>query len=324
MAAPFPPADLEQRFRALVVDRVLGLGLLGLGCWPAARAWQAGRPATAFLLVAVVALVVWLMAALLEAATGATPGKALVRVRTLQPDSRRPGGLGRGLARAAVLGAAGWPTAGIGLALLGWSAATDPSGRRRGWHDLVGGVVVVDVRPRPPEEGPAAEPLVNLSALGLAAPGTADTVVRARPSGPRRDWSWTLEANGRTHEVGAAVLVGRDPRPRPGEPVVEVLVLADASVSRTHARVQVARDGALVVVDRGSTNGSALVRGHAVRRLAPGRATTLVDGDRLRLGDTELTVRRRAAQAVISPCATSYTSGVAAASRAPSRSSRGE
>ncbi len=35
---------------------------------------------------------------------------------------------------------------------------------------------------------------------------------------------------------------------------------ADMSLSKTHAQVGVAPDGALVVMDRGSTNGSVLVR----------------------------------------------------------------
>ena len=66
----------------------------------------------------------------------------------------------------------------------------------------------------------------------------------------------------------------------------------DMSVSKTHAQFQVVPDGALVVMDRGSTNGSMLVRHGVSRALSPGRPTTLVDGDTVRFGDREMTVER--------------------------------
>jgi pSer/pThr/pTyr-binding forkhead associated (FHA) protein len=64
------------------------------------------------------------------------------------------------------------------------------------------------------------------------------------------------------------------------------------SVSKTHAQVVVAADGALVVTDRGSTSGSTLVRQSMPRPLTAGRPTTLHEGDVVTLGDRSMTVRR--------------------------------
>ena len=67
----------------------------------------------------------------------------------------------------------------------------------------------------------------------------------------------------------------------------------DMSVSKTHAQFQVAPDGVLVVMDRGSTNGSMLVRQgvvpRAARRASP---TTLLPGDLVRFGDRQHDRRR--------------------------------
>jgi uncharacterized RDD family membrane protein YckC len=127
------------------------------------------------------------------------------------------------------------------------------------------------------------------------------TVVRPRPAaatpapalGPR--WRVTFD-DGTSFVVEGLVLVGRRPEPRTGEPVWHVVPLssADMSVSKTHAQLAPAPDGALVVVDRGSTNGSALTRQGVTRQLSPGRATTLVDGDTVTFGDRSMGVRREA------------------------------
>ena len=66
----------------------------------------------------------------------------------------------------------------------------------------------------------------------------------------------------------------------------------DMSVSKTHAQFQVTPDGTLVVMDRGSTNGSVLVRQGVAKVLSPGRASTLLAGDRVRFGDREMSVER--------------------------------
>ena len=70
------------------------------------------------------------------------------------------------------------------------------------------------------------------------------------------------------------------------------------SLSKTHAQFQIAADGALVVMDRGSTNGSFLVRQGVPRGLPAGKAATLVDGDHVRFGDREMTVVREGERAL--------------------------
>lgn len=106
-------------------------------------------------------------------------------------------------------------------------------------------------------------------------------------------WRVTLDS-GETLVVEGLGLVGRDPTARPGEPVRHVLPLTsgDMSISKTHAQLHLASDGALVVTDRGSTNGSILVRKGVSRELAAGRPATLVDGDRVVFGDRSMHVTR--------------------------------
>ena len=100
--------------------------------------------------------------------------------------------------------------------------------------------------------------------------------------------------SGESLVVEGPALVGRRPEPRPGEPVQHLVPLpsADMSLSKTHAQLQVDADGLLVVTDRGSTNGSILLRQGAARELPPGRPTTLLDGDLVRFGDREMRVVR--------------------------------
>jgi pSer/pThr/pTyr-binding forkhead associated (FHA) protein len=51
-------------------------------------------------------------------------------------------------------------------------------------------------------------------------------------------------------------------------------------------------DGSLVVMDRGSTNGSTLLRGGVAKPLAARQPATLLPGDRVRFGDREMSVAR--------------------------------
>ncbi|WP_107771876.1 RDD family protein [Nocardioides sediminis] len=130
------------------------------------------------------------------------------------------------------------------------------------------------------------------------------TVVRPRPgaaagpgpsthTGPR--WRVRFD-DGQTFVVEGMVLVGRRPEPRAGEAVWHLVPLtsADMSVSKTHAQFAPAPDGALVVMDRGSTNGSTLTRQGVARQLSPGKPATLVDGDTVTFGDRSMEVRREA------------------------------
>ena len=76
--------------------------------------------------------------------------------------------------------------------------------------------------------------------------------------------------NGETLVVEGLALVGRRPEPRSGEQVHHLVPLSssDMSVSKTHAQFGPASDGVLVVMDRGSTNGSMLMRQGELARVA--------------------------------------------------------
>lgn len=95
--------------------------------------------------------------------------------------------------------------------------------------------------------------------------------------------------------VDGVALLGRRPEGRAGEAVHHLVPLRseDMSVSKTHAQLHVSADGSLVVTDRGSTNGSALLRSGVARELPPGKPTTLLDGDVVRFGDRSMTVTRQ-------------------------------
>jgi hypothetical protein len=112
---------------------------------------------------------------------------------------------------------------------------------------------------------------------------------------PAQEVQWRVEFDtGEAFVVEGLALVGRRPEPRPGEPVRHVVPLrsSDMSLSKTHAQFQVAPDGALVVMDRGSTNGSYVVRKGMSRSLTPGRPSTLLAGDVVRFGDRSMRVER--------------------------------
>lgn len=332
------PAGLDRRFYALVLDALL----LGVVFALAGLAWvrvASGHPTIMVLLFVGTALVELLTVAAFQGGSGLTPGKAALSLRLVSAEDGSPIGLGRSMVRTLIVGAAAVPTFGLGLATLAWTALSDPSGRRRGWHDQVAGSVVVEpvtatVTPSAVIEEQPAE-LVNLSVLRLqspepdplpsapqgrppglliesaprppatapapesaAVPLTDGEIIRP-PAGVRRadprPVTWTLAFDtGEVIEVAGMGLIGRRPEPRPGEHVRHVISLpsADMSVSKTHAQFHLA-DGVLVVMDRGSTNGTSLIRRGVSRALPSGRPATLLDGDRVRFGDREMVVSRR-------------------------------
>jgi hypothetical protein len=252
----------------------------------------------------------WLGLAVALGIGGATPGKAATGLRAVHADRGTPIGVSLALLRGLVLGAATVPTFGIGLATLAWTAVTDPDRRRRGWHDRVAGSVVVDVRPVPAKAvGADSAPrhVVNLTAMRLvppapaAAPQTPPRPLRRTPTAPAAPpashtrWVVSFDS-GRQVLVDGPVLVGRRPEARPAEAVQHLVALpsSDMSLSTTHAHIGIAGDGALVVTDRDSTNGSTLTRQGVTRPLSGGRPTTLLAGDLVRFGDRSMRVSRLA------------------------------
>lgn len=119
----------------------------------------------------------------------------------------------------------------------------------------------------------------------------------AEPTGPPARWRVSFDS-GESFVVEGLTLIGRRPEPRSGEGVHQAVALRseDMSLSKTHAQVQVVADGVLVVMDRGSTNGSVLLRQGVSRALAAGRPTTLLDGDHVRFGDRIMSVARDGSQ----------------------------
>ena len=305
-ARPVPPAELDRRFYAFVLDRLAAGTVDAVGVLLAYRFLVDGGRVLLGVVVAVLGVVVVGAAlAVVLGLTGSSPGNVALGLRVVSPGTRTPIGVGRALLRQAIVGLATLPTFGLGLATLAWTAAMDAGGRRHGWHDRVARSEVVDVRPVPAEiaeEAPAPQAVVNLTAMRLVPalatpapppppPAAAVAPAPARPAPAR--WRVGFDT-GESLVADGLVLVGRRPEPRPGESVRHLVPLRseDMSLSKTHAQVHVASDGTLVVADRGSTNGSVLVRRGAARRLAAGQPATLLDGDRVHLGDRVMTVSR--------------------------------
>jgi uncharacterized RDD family membrane protein YckC len=300
--ATLPAAGLDRRFYAFVIDRMVAWTVVGLVAWGAYQLLVTrGGLGAGLLIVLGALLLVGFAFALVLGTLGTSPGKSALGLRAVQATSGAPIGVLPALQRTLILGVATLPTFGLGVATLAWTAVSDPGGRRRGWHDLVTGSVVVDVRPvpEPPvEEEPAPRQVVNLTAMRLVPSTSAspeDPIVHDRDVPQVARWRVSFDT-GESLVVEGVALVGRRPEPRAGEEVRHVVPLRsdDMSLSKTHAQFQVAPDGMLVVMDRGSTNGSVLIRGRLAKDLPAGKPTTLLPGDQVAFGDRRMTVAREA------------------------------
>jgi uncharacterized RDD family membrane protein YckC len=338
-----PPAELDRRFYAFTLDRLIAWSLYAGAAFAAYYYLiEPGNLWGGVGAIAGVVLLVGLGFSVLLGLRGTSPGRAALGLRVVRETGGAPIGVPAAVLRSLVLGVAALPTFGFGIAALAWTAVMDRGGQRRGWHDHVCRSVVVDVRPVPPEVeqvDPGPRAVVNLTAMRLvpvpAAPPvtaparsprspTAPPSPPATPLGPPPSspppavvppaphshttaertvirnsgpapvlWRVSFDS-GESFVVEGLALVGRRPEPRQGEPVRHLVPLrsGDMSLSKTHAQFQVAPDGVLVVMDRGSTNGSVLTRQGVSKPLGPGRPTTLVDGDLVRFGDRQMTVAR--------------------------------
>jgi uncharacterized RDD family membrane protein YckC len=184
------------------------------------------------------------------------------------------------------------------------TAVVVPSDRREPVRPLTPVPPPADLPP------PGATPPVGPTGVQPAPAAGPETVGRRRkhaadlgpgagqPAATPRRTTWRVVFDsGESFVVEGLGLVGRRPEGRAGEPVRHVvpLVSEDMSISKTHAQFHLAGDGALVVMDRGSTNGSILVRRGVSRDLSAGRPATLLDGDRVLFGDREMRVAREQA-----------------------------
>ncbi|WP_026926106.1 RDD family protein [Granulicoccus phenolivorans] len=152
----------------------------------------------------------------------------------------------------------------------------------------------VSAQPAPPVSTPSPRPVStpdDPDATSVAPPGSRHTPPTVR-SAPEVGWVIAL-ADGRRLPVRPAVLLGRNPEPRPGEPAAPVRVDdATRTVSKTHLLVALDRDG-VFVMDCGSTNGSGVEEpGGRFRRLNPGEAARVGEGQRVSFGDHVLQLLR--------------------------------
>lgn len=186
------PASAGKRALAYVID-VLAAFLLG-GAFLAAGAWQSlrapagdGVPRGATTLVLVgggLLLALGLAQWWYHGTRGATLGKALVGLRTVDADTARPIGMGRALLRALVV-AAGTLALGVGQIVVLASPLFDAGGRRRGWHDKAVGALVVDVVAGvDPARVRAGEEAVTTRLDGLLAPVAAVDLPAPPPPPP--------------------------------------------------------------------------------------------------------------------------------------------
>uniref|UniRef100_UPI001264082C FHA domain-containing protein n=1 Tax=Georgenia satyanarayanai TaxID=860221 RepID=UPI001264082C len=120
-------------------------------------------------------------------------------------------------------------------------------------------------------------------------PPAHDTAPPAHP-GPAEEVLPTVRlSDGRVLAAGRTLL-GRAPQPRADEEPAALLPVPDERVSKTHLTVTVEADR-VVVVDRGSTNGTVLhLPDGSSRPLTAGEPVELGEGDVVLLGATTLTV----------------------------------
>ncbi|WP_136057554.1 FHA domain-containing protein, partial [Microbacterium sp. K22] len=118
----------------------------------------------------------------------------------------------------------------------------------------------------------------------------AEPAAPAAPAGVR---AVLVLDTGERIEVRGTTLLGRSPSAAAGEGVAHLVPVVDdtRSVSKTHIAVMPARRG-VFVVDRASTNGSAIVRGGTETELVAGHPAELQSGDTVRFGDRFLQVER--------------------------------
>jgi uncharacterized RDD family membrane protein YckC len=228
----YPAAELDRRFYAFVVDRLLGWGLFALGGYLAWRLFfHEGSTVVGIVVCVAVVLVVSALFAVPLGLAGVSPGKALVGLRLVRDDDGGPVGLPAALLRGLVLGVAALPTVGLGLATLAWTAVVDPGGWRRGLHDRLSHGVVVDVRPVPVEDDPGPErprQIVNLTAM------------RLMPAPPQRDRAAVGAVTGRptvtppspaSRPVPVPVAPSAPSTPAPSRPAASAAPVAPAPSS---------------------------------------------------------------------------------------------
>lgn len=157
---------------------------------------------------------------------------------------------------------------------------------------------------QPPPGAPgrsAVSPARHVGSAGDYSPldggSEATHLVPKRGGMPQRapDQGWMINLDdGRQIAVAGLVLLGRDPSPRPGEQTADLVSVTDNSrtVSKTHIAVGVDNKG-IFVMDRGSTNGSAIAMSTGkYEPCAPGELVRVREGQIISFGDHRMEIRR--------------------------------
>ncbi|WP_028472733.1 RDD family protein [Nocardioides alkalitolerans] len=197
-APSVPAAEVDRRFLALVVDRVIGWGAMaGIGYVAWRYLIDEGQTAAGWGALVGGVLLVGLVFAVLTGTLGLTPGKALLGLRVVNHGTGTPIGVGSAIIRSIIVALATIPL-GFGLVTLAWTVVTDPGRQRRGFHDQIASSVVLDVRPRALAQEPDADDgprhVVNLTAMRLrpapamesAPSGQAATPAYGAPTPPQQ------------------------------------------------------------------------------------------------------------------------------------------
>ena len=149
------------------------------------------------------------------------------------------------------------------------------------------------VQPAPSPPPPPAQPMIvaeddEMARTHLAPVGQAPVPPRKATDG----WELRLD-DGRTVPVRGLVLIGRNPQPQPDEHAELVQAGVESRmVSKTHLAIGLDHRG-LYVMDRGSTNGTAIANsGGQFEPCAPGDPVRVREGQIVSFGDRYLEVRR--------------------------------
>ncbi|GLJ60911.1 hypothetical protein GCM10017576_10400 [Microbacterium barkeri] len=248
---------------------------------------------------------------------GQTFGKQLLQLRTVRADTLRPIGFWRAVLKAGIPVAAGVvPVVGTAVVLL--SPLWDREGRRRGWHDHAARAWLIDLRAVDPTDpiafeaargrararvdvapAPSAAPAPSPSAAApsssaASAPSPTAEPAPSAPSEPAPSASAQARVRldtGEEYLVSGLCLVGRMPAPEPDERVAYALPVRDdaRSVSKTHFALDVRAEG-MAVLDRGSGNGTRVIRTGVEYPVAVGVPVPIRPGDRIRFGDRTMEV----------------------------------
>ncbi|MGH3336232.1 MAG: RDD family protein, partial [Nocardioides sp.] len=126
-APTLPAADLDRRFYAFVLDRLIVWPIVAVVVWFAYHFLiSRGGVGGGFLVIVGGLLLVGLGLAVVLGKVGTSPGKAALGLRVVHCETGGPIGVLPAVQRSLILGVATLPTFGLGAATLAWTAVMDP------------------------------------------------------------------------------------------------------------------------------------------------------------------------------------------------------